>query len=136
MWLDLGAIFKPITFEFSHLFLYWMVIPLDYIKRCLAHENSRLIYEWIAAKIACFLTLLSSLSRIDTLIFFFTFSKWYGPNQSLSIPLMHLQGNHSSIGAILVRSNHYLPPIHISILQETNSEMESTPSNNATTTPP
>ena len=77
MWLHLDVIFKCITFEFFHLFLYWIVGPLDYIKRCLAHENSRLIYEWIDVKIACFLTFLSSLSRIDILIFFFTFSKWY-----------------------------------------------------------
>ena len=56
-----------------------MVKPLSYIKGCLANEFWRLMNEWIAVKIACFLTLLSCLFRIDTLIFFFTFSKWYGP---------------------------------------------------------
>jgi len=71
--------FKPITFEISHIFLYWMVRPLGYIKRCLAHENSRSIYEWIVVKFACFLTPLSRplWDRHPDLLLHL--SKWYGP---------------------------------------------------------
>jgi len=57
-------------FEFSN-FGSKMFNPFSYKLTCLALIFLRLMNEWIAAKIASLLTLLSSLSKIDTLIFFF-----------------------------------------------------------------
>ena len=64
-----------------------MFIPLSYKLRYLALIFSK-INEWVKLlpKLLAFLTPLSCLSRIDTLIFFFTKLKWYGPTYHSPYP--------------------------------------------------
>ena len=63
-------------------------------------------------------TPLSSLSRLDTLIFTSTFLQVIWPNQSLSIHFMHLQGTHSSIWALLDPSHPLLSPPFLNLQEE------------------